>query len=169
MQNLHKIAQVLKSNGTDGELILGFRDIAPEDINVEEPVFIFFDGLPVPFFIESFQKKGQSKAAVRLTGVRNFADAEEIAGQPVYADADCLDPEYEDGFSFLTGWMLLDADGTALGRISGYLDIPGNPCIEVSVSAPEEKDVIIPLHEDLILSADEKKQELTMSVPAGLI
>ena len=43
-----QIAQVLKSNGTDGELVLGFREIAPEDINLQEPVFIIFDGLPVP-------------------------------------------------------------------------------------------------------------------------
>ena len=48
-----QIAQVLKSNGTDGELVMSFREIAPEDINLKEPVFIVFDGLPVPFFIES--------------------------------------------------------------------------------------------------------------------
>ena len=46
--NLQQVAQVLKSNGTDGELVMGFREIAPEDINPKEPVFIIFDGLPVP-------------------------------------------------------------------------------------------------------------------------
>ncbi len=68
-QGLLQIAQVLKSNGTEGEIILGFRDFGPEDIDLLEPVFIYFDGLPVPFFIESFSKKGNSKAVVRLTGV----------------------------------------------------------------------------------------------------
>ena len=68
LDDLHQVAQVLKSNGTDGELVLGFRDIAPDDINLNEPVFIVFDGLPVPFFIESFTKRGNSKALVRLTG-----------------------------------------------------------------------------------------------------
>ena len=48
------VAQVLKSNGTDGELLLGFNGFGPEDIDLMEPVFIEFDGLPVPFFIESF-------------------------------------------------------------------------------------------------------------------
>ena len=55
--NLRQIAQVLKSNGTDGEVAISFRDIAPEDISTEEPVFIYFDGLPVPFFIESFTRR----------------------------------------------------------------------------------------------------------------
>ena len=75
-----QVAQVLKSNGTDGELVLGFREIAPEDINLQEPVFIIFDGLPVPFYIESFQKRGNTKALVRLTDICSQEDVEEIAG-----------------------------------------------------------------------------------------
>ena len=61
MHDLQKIAQVLKSNGTDGELVLGFRDIAPEDINVEEPVFIYFDGLPVPFLSNHSGRKARAR------------------------------------------------------------------------------------------------------------
>lgn len=180
MQNLQQIAQVLKSNGTDGELILGFRSIAPEDIDLEEPVFIYYDGLPVPFFIEKFSRKGQNKALVRLTGINSYEDAEEIAGYGVYADADSFEQDTEEDFSMLEGWTLLDQDGAEVGRITGYLDIPGNPCIEVKSCRADDArqgtgdetmppDVIVPLHEDLILSVDEKKQELTMSIPAGLI
>ena len=168
--NLQKIAQVLKSNGTDGELVLGFRDIAPEDINVEEPVFIYFDGLPVPFFIESFRKKGQSKAIVRLTGIRGFDDAMEVTGQGVYAEAAGLDTDTVEDFSVLEGWKLLDSDEREVGMIAGFLDIPGNPCLEVTLAASSGgNNVIVPLHEDLIVSINEKRQELTMSIPAGLI
>ena len=78
-ENLQQIAQVLKSNGTDGELVMGFREIAPEDINLNEPVFIIFDGLPVPFYIESFAKRGNTKALVRLTDICSMEDVEEIA------------------------------------------------------------------------------------------
>ena len=38
---MQKIAQVLKSNGTDGELLISFFDIDPEDIDLQEPVFIY--------------------------------------------------------------------------------------------------------------------------------
>ena len=47
---MQRIAQVLKSNGRDGELLVSFTGIDPEDIDLEEPVFIEFDGLPVPFY-----------------------------------------------------------------------------------------------------------------------
>ena len=88
--NLIRIGQVLKSNGTDGEVVMGFRDIDPVDIDLEEPVFIRLDDTPVPFFIESFTLRGNSKAIVRLTDIRSGADAEEITGHPVYAEAESL-------------------------------------------------------------------------------
>ena len=179
IDNLLQVAQVLKSNGTDGELVMGFRDIAPEDINLEEPVFIIFDGLPVPFFIESFTKRGNTKALVRLTDIASLEDVEEIVGKVVYVD-DSQVPEMsleEDGYAALVGWMVLtvdpsetDEDGEPalyeVGEITDFMDIPKNPCIEVET---ENGAVIIPLHEDFILSVDPENQEIIMQIPAGLI
>ena len=171
--NLQQVAQVLKSNGTDGELVMGFREIAPEDINLKEPVFIVFDGLPVPFYIESFTKRGNTKALVRLTGIGSMEDVEEITGNAVYIEEDQL-PEMsleDDGYAALVGWMLLTPaeDEEALievGEITDFLDIPKNPCIEVET---ENGAVMIPLHEDFILSVDPEYQEIIMQIPAGLL
>lgn len=176
--NLQQIAQVLKSNGTDGELVMGFREIAPEDINLNEPVFIVFDGLPVPFFIESFTKRGNSKALVRLTDICSMEDAEEITGKAIYIEESNL-PELsleEDGYAALIGWTLLspveesedseDMEVEEIGEITDFIDIPNNPCIEVET---ESGAVMIPLHEDLILSVDPEYQEIIMQIPAGLL
>ena len=184
LDDLQQVAQVLKSNGTDGELVMGFREIAPEDINLQEPVFIVFDGLPVPFYIESFTKRGNTKALVRLTDICSQEDVEEIAGKAVYID-DAAIPEMsleEDGFYALVGWTLLTpADSESLitvtemgkepefievGEITDFIDIPNNPCIEVET---ENGAVMIPLHEDLILSVDPEYQEIIMQIPEGLI
>ena len=76
------------------------------------------------------------------------------------------------------GWTLLapassftseEADEDELyevGEITDFLDIPKNPCIEVET---ENGAVIIPLHEDFILSVDPEYQEIIMQIPAGLI
>ena len=204
-----QVAQVLKSNGTDGELVLGFREIAPEDINLQEPVFIVFDGLPVPFFIESFTRRGNTKALVRLTGIRSQEDVEEIAGKAVYIEDDSLAELSleDDGFAALVGWVLLapagipdqvgDDEGMVgddgemvgddeemvgedgemagedgemelyeVGEITDFIDIPNNPCIEVET---ENGAVMIPLHEDLILSVDPTNREIIMQIPEGLL
>ena len=178
-----QVAQVLKSNGTDGELVMSFRSIAPEDINLQEPVFIVFDGLPVPFFIESFTKRGNSKALVRLTGIHCQEDVDEISGKAVYIE-DSAAPELsleEDGFAALVGWTVLTPESPAhvredeneiddslyeIGEITDFIDIPNNPCIEVET---ENGAVMIPLHEDLILSVDPEYQEIIMQIPEGLL
>lgn len=152
-----QIAQVLKSNGTDGQLLLSFLDIAPEDIDLQEPVFIVFDGLPVPFFIERLSPKGSSRAIVHLTDTDSLTDAEELVGREI-----CLDIEYEDdGFEDFTGWTLYDGE-TLVGEVTGLEDIPGNPCLEVG-------DTLIPLHEDFIVEVNPINHILVMNLPEGLV
>ncbi len=157
-----EIGKVLKSNGTDGGLLVSFSAISPEDIDLQEPVFIEFDGLPVPFYFESFTRRGNSKAIVTVTGVRSLKDADELAGLPIYADYF----EEEDAGDF-TGWTVKDEHGTVIGTVSDYEDIPGNACIWVM--RPQGSEVLLPLHEDLIIDADEKSGTLTMSIPDGIL
>ena len=159
---MQRIGQVLKSNGRDGELLVSFSGIAPEDIDLEEPVFIEFDGLPVPFYFEAFSQRGNSRALVRLTGVHNLTDADELAGAVLYAEDDLYEDEDED----LTGWTVLDADGTKVGTVSAHEDIPGNPCIWVETGHGES---LLPLREELVLDVDETEKTLRMEIPEGLL
>jgi ribosomal 30S subunit maturation factor RimM len=151
------IAKIQKSNGIEGDVLIGLIGIEAEEINTEEPVFISFDGLPVPFFIERLSPRGSSKAIVHLTGVDNLADAEEIVGRDIMLDADSNDQDSED----FTGWLLYNGE-SLVGEITGLEDIPGNPCLIV-------EGVLVPLHEDLIQSADPSTRTLVMNLPEGLV
>ena len=165
--NLLQIAQVLKSNGTDGGLMIGLHDITTEDIKSEEPVFIYFDGLPVPFFIESLEPKG-SRALVHLTGIRNFNDAEEVVGQAIFIQADDREKEEDtlDDLSDMVGWTVQNDEDEPIGKITDFEDIPGNPCLYVDTKNGQK---LIPLHEDLILSVDSNARIICMQIPDGLL
>ena len=163
---MFKVAQVLKSNGTDGELVIGFRNVAPEDIQAMEPVFLYFEGLPVPFFIEALRRRGTDKALVRLNDIHSLEDAEELVGKDIFVREECLDEdERQEGFGDLTGWTLQDPSGQVLGTVSGVEDIPGNPCLYVSTGRQE---VLVPLHEHFVVGADPTRKILTMDLPDGL-
>ena len=152
------VAKIVKSYGTDGGLLLS-SNVDLESLDFKEPVFIVFDGLQVPFFILDYTPKG-SKAIVHLNDVATLEDAEEIVGRTVYADADLED----DGELDFTGWTVYDRD-RKIGICTGLEAIPGNPCLCVDGPTGE---VLIPLHEDFILRADEGTQTLTLDLPAGL-
>ena len=157
-----RIAQVLKSNGTEGELLISFFDVAPEDIDLQEPVYIEFDGLPVPFYFESFTQRGTNRALVRLTGVRSLKDADELAGKAILADYF----EEEDENS-LTGWTVVDESIGIVGVVSDYEEIPGNTCIWVK--RPDGQEVLLPLHEDLIQWVDQASRQISLTIPEGLL
>ncbi len=160
--------QVLKSNGVDGELVVSFRDIDPEDIKATEPVFIYFDGLPVPFFIKSLTRRGNTKALVHFVDIESIEDAEELVGKGIFLGDDSLgEDQWEEGdFSFLVGWTLFGADDEEVGEITDFLDIPSNPCLEVET---KNGAAIVPLHEDLIIAVNEDSGQLTLRIPEGLL
>lgn len=151
-----QIAKILKSNGTDGGVLIGLRDISAQEIDLQEPVFIEFDGLPVPFFIQSIQPKGTNRAIVYLNDICNLKDAEEVVGRAVYLDAEWEEEEEAD----FVGWTILDK-GVKLGEVTGIEPIPGNYCLYVG-------DIMIPLNEDFVINIDEDRQELDLDLPAGL-
>ena len=162
-----QIAKILKSNGTDGGLLIGVRDIEVGQIDLQEPVFIEFDGLPVPFFIQSLQQRGTSKAVIHLNDIDNLEDAEEVVGRAIYIEGEWEDEEELD----FTGWTLLSR-GERVGTVTGMEPIPGNLCLYVRPSQPlgdTPDEVLVPLHPDLVISVDAEQQLLDLDLPAGLI
>lgn len=161
---MQKIARVLRSDGTEGGVLLGFQGVSPDEIDLKEPVFIYDDGLPVPYFISELVRKGQSKAVCRLTGLRTLADSEELVGRELWADWD--DEVDGDDPAALEGWTVLSETGATVGTVTGYEDIPGNLCLYVDTPGGE---VLLPFHEDLLISADPDTATLILRIPEGLL
>ena len=167
------IARILKSYGTDGGLLVS-SDVDLESLEKGEPVYIVYDGLEVPFFISTCTPKG-SRYILHLTDISTLEDADEVVGRDILADVS----EDADGPDFI-GWTVYDAAeaaaagaagaagrgaadprGRCLGVVTDDAPIPGNYCLFVG-------DMMIPLHEDFIVSVDPKRRELVLNLPAGL-
>jgi ribosomal 30S subunit maturation factor RimM len=58
---LLQIAQVQKSYGTEGEVIINFSAEAYDYFDEKRPVFLFFDGLPVPFLLNHSKPRELAK------------------------------------------------------------------------------------------------------------
>lgn len=151
------VAKILKSNGVEGDLLVSLLDFDISEFDTSEPVFVVFDGLPVPFFIESLTRRGTSRAVIHLTDIENLRDAEEVVGREILLDAEYEEEDYQD----FTGWTLYDRD-RLVGTVDGFEDIPGNPCLEIA-------GALVPLHEDLIIEADHDHRRLVMALPEGLL
>ena len=157
-----RIAKVLKSNGVDGDVLVSAPDVALEDL--QGPVLIDFDGLPAPFFIESCSRRGTGKYIVHLTDVCNLEDAEELVGRFLMSDEV---EEEDDAVQDFTGWKVLNR-GDYVGTVTDCEPIPGNLCLYLK-PAEDADEIIIPLHEDLIISINEESLTLNLNLPDGLL
>ena len=131
----------------------------PQDLTSEEPVFIAFDGLPVPFFIESATAKGK-RWIVKLEGIDSLTEAEELVGREAW-----FENEEEEDEDSLIGLQVRDSRSRRLvGEIVDCNDYGGSLVITVDTG---EGEVLLPLHEELIVSIHE--ETITLDIPEGLV
>jgi len=168
------VAKVLKSFGTEGEIIIRYNSQSQEDISVKRPVFIYFDGLPVPFFVESIQDKATDQALIKLSGMETRVFAEEVAGEIIYVERKKgkkslpnIDSESE--FTDITGYKLYDSGGNYIGTVNSIYPYPNNLCIGILRTNGDASEVLIPLHDDFIIGFDPDNQKIILNLPKGIL
>ena len=74
----------------------------------------------------------------------------------------------EDEFYYkeIIGFKLVDVTKGAIGEISDVLEYPTQAVIQVM---KDGKEILIPIHDDIIEKVDKKSKTLTVNTPEGLI
>ncbi len=153
--------KVLKSYGTQGAVVTNLCPGNDWDFDAQEPVFIAFDELPVPFFIESLQPKG-GRTIIKFEDIDTLEAAENLVGREI---ALSLEEEEDEEEVDLVGRTVRDAaTGKAVGKITQWFDFSGNLCIEVE---HEGRKAMLPLHEDLIKKVS--AEAIWLTIPDGLL
>lgn len=190
---LTPVAQIAKTYNSTGEVLMRISSPEFEErFPVKEPVFICFEGLPVPFFIDTANRRAGNAWVVKFTTVRDSAHAQELVGLTVFTEAaneedaaqikENISANAETGSSplplgaYLKGWTILDESGNIRGTVCGFYDIPGNPCLEVAptevqaeASFKPSDTQLIPIHQDLIVKVEAAKKTITLKIPDGLL
>jgi 16S rRNA processing protein RimM len=155
---------IQKTFGVAGELLLKLRTDAPDEIDLNAPVFITIDGLPVPFYFKSFEARGTNRAVIIFDDVELQRWAEELVGKTLWlphtkaaAPTDRRD---------LTGYTAYDRQHGELGAVVGFFDIPGNPCLQI---AYQGRELMVPFNEDIVVKINSKKRTLETVLPDGLL
>lgn len=148
--------RILKSYGTFGGVIVSAPEVDIEE-RANEPVFIDFDGLPVPFFIEEITPRGGAKYYLKLKDIDSLDLAEELVGKEPY-----FEDEAQDTTAEIVGYTLYDQTGRKIGEITAFEDIPGNPCIEAC-------GTLIPCPDECILDIDTRRRTIRLKIADGLL
>ena len=169
--DLASAAQIAKTYGNRGELLLRIKSDRFSELlegcqdkgkELEEPVFIYFDGLPVPFFISSATHRNGNAWVVTFSTIRDSAHAEEVVGRDLFIQA--AEEDFLGDLDILVGFTVISQDGVKAGTVSRVIEYPNNICLEL-----EETETLLPFHEDLVLSFDQENKTIVMTIPQGLL
>ena len=151
---LIQAARIVKSYGTDGDVLISFPEEMLEILQKDEPVWLFYDNLPVPFFIHDIRPKGRRKAVVHIEDMSLLHEGHLLPGE---SDGGLTTGD-------LAGFTLLTHDGHKAGIISDVFDFSGNICLELS-----ETNTLVPFHDDLVVEIDPAGHTITLRVDNGLL
>lgn len=162
------LGRILKTHGNTGSVVV-FLDVDdPSEYENLESVYLDLHGERVPFFIRSLELRQNGKAVVRFQDFDTADDAETLPGLKMYLPAADL-PELK-GRKFyyheVTGFRVIDATHGDIGVVDSVLDLPHQALFRVMHG---EREILIPVVDEVIRKVDRKKRQLMIEAPEGLI
>ena len=159
--------KITKTHGLKGEITVKLDVANPEDFKDLRYLLIEDRGNLIPYFIEN-QKINDDKMIVRLQDVKKVEQAVAFMGKAVFLPNEFM-PELEDDdfyYKEIVGFKMVDTQKGEIGEISDVLEYPTQAVIQVM---KDEKEILIPIHDDIIQKVDKKAKILTVKAPEGLI
>lgn len=160
-----KIGVFTKPHGVSGEIRLEFEGGAFEEIP-SEYIICDMEGILVPFFIESYRLSGGNTGYVKFQRVDDLAYASRFMNVMAYLPNTVVDEEVEENiYDELIGFRMHDK---TKGDIGVILDIDETTSNVLFVVDYNGKELLIPLHEDLIEGINSESKIIYVDLPEGL-
>ena len=153
------LGHVVRTHGISGALLI--RTEYSNELTTEETVFVDLQG-PVPFFIESV-KRGSGGWIVQFEWINDLDQAESLVGNEILIERveDQVDSEYP-----MIGYTIRDQNSGRKGEVFDVKPLDHHPLL---IAQFDNKEVIIPFVEAMIVEVDDDNKFIEMNLPDGLL
>jgi len=167
LEEAHYIGYITKTKGLKGELQLYFEYDAPELLDLDV-VFAEINGKMVPFFVTAVKLQNNSTGNIFFDDIDHIDKAQALVKKKIYLAADKMPDREDEDFHYfdLIGFTVSDETQGELGEI---LEVNEYPQQFVATVTYQNKEVLFPLNDDMIIEIDEEKQTLIVDLPEGLL
>lgn len=159
--------RVIKTKGIRGMVTIYMDVDDPDRYEGMDALFIERKKDLIPLLIEKLESSG-NKATVKFEGIDSLEEAEKITACSIFLPIDLLPPLKGNQFYYheVEGFEIIDQVRGSVGVIKEILDIPNNPLF---VILKGEKEILLPVKDEVIIKIDRKKKEFHVKAPEGLI
>ena len=160
------LGRITKISGYEGAVTVKLEKTFTKDIPHLESVFLEIDGRPVPFFISGSEYSGADILKISFEGYESVGKVSEFIGCRIFFTSGGSERPHKDEIRNLTGYVVLDQDDSLIGTIADIIQNPG-PWL-LSVVSTTKREILIPFHDDFIISIDDNKKIIVLEIPDGL-
>jgi len=162
--DLTTVGFIIKTFGFDGTVKLAIDEPYDEYITEAKFLFLSVDGYHIPFRIKSIKEKGDWHC--KLDKVDSKEDAQQYVTQPISIESKLIDQDkVQDDPRLMEGYIVLD-NNEQIGILKEVVQYPNQL---MGVVMHKDQEILIPLHEDLIIGIDHEQREISFDLPEGLL
>jgi len=162
------IGKLYKPHGISGEMSFGFTSDVFD--RTESPYWVLeMDGILVPFFVESYRFRSEETGLVHFDGIGTEFEAKELSNKVIYYPVKFADEEAEnepDGWNAFIGFKIFEVSAGYLGTLSDVDDSTLNVLFRIINNG---REIVMPVAEEFFTDIDEKKREMHVQLPEGLL
>lgn len=165
------LGYVSKVIGNTGELTFKLDVDSPSSYNGINAVFLQMhqkDKNLIPFFIESAIIQNNGTLRCKVENIDSTNEAKNLVGKSLFLPLAAL-PKLEGNkfyFHEIIGFTVEDSNYGLVGKIEKVLEFPKSNLLSILIN---DKEVLIPINDDTIISINREDKKLVTSAPDGLI
>ncbi len=161
------LGKVIKLHGYEGKLSIYLDTNKPNDYINLDLVHMNIGGSLVPYFIEELSLLN-NKAVVRFMDIDTIDKAEELVNKEFYLPMSMLPKLSGNKFYYheVPGMLVVDENFGEIGAISKVLEYPNTAVLQVFY---ENKEVLIPISDEIIKKVDRGESKIFVNSPEGLL
>ena len=163
-KKLHPLGKITKRHGYNGIVVLVSGQPLNDDVEHLEEVFVFIDGLQVPFPVEEFALLTDTLAHVKLEFVDNQEEAVRLVGCEMYAAITPHKQKPEAEWEQWIGFAVHDTQYGKIGVIKEIEDYKGNIVWQVMDG---DRETLLSLCPELVTNIDHEAKILHITAPDG--
>jgi 16S rRNA processing protein RimM len=166
-ENHRHIGKLAKLHGIGGEVLILSDSIFPKKIEKTEWVFLSIDGLPVPFFISSFELRSESSAVVKFADINSAEEMQEFIGFDVLIEEKRTKKSRAFSFSEdIAGFNVVDCKNQSIGKVKSVLNYQENCLLQVFSG---NREILVPYNENTVIKTDKLSGIIVINIPDGLL
>jgi len=167
MSQYFKIGKLAASHGLLGDLVLQHHLGKKTALKGLEAIYIQdTTNNFIPYFIEKATARTATETLLKLEEINDKESARLLTPKEVWLEEKDFNKYAKKSTPIaLLGFMLYDKN-TPLGEIIEVIELPHQILCSVSFNS---KEILIPIHEDNLISVDNKKKVVAVDVPEGLL